>query len=197
MANTTTVYLFSDETGAHTGGKYFIVAGVAFDSYRKWNRHDLLQAEAVSMKDRKDWSDTKNAYQRIKYIEVVLGMGGLRGRVFFACYRNTKDYWNLTVATLDAALHHFCGGDCRRLISHQGFNSQTRYKLRKALTARGWRVEVDPAGQKLHPEMRLADALCGYLGICHNEDSKVADKFPEMPDWFVNLNENAPAQADA
>lgn len=117
MANSTTMYLFSDETGAHTGGKYFIVAGVAFGSYRNWNRQDLLKAERVSLKERKDWADTKNPYQRIRYIEIILGLTGLQGRVFFACYRNTKDYWDLTVETLDAAMHHFCRDDCRRLIA--------------------------------------------------------------------------------
>lgn len=60
--------------------------------------------------------------------------------------------------------------------------------------ARGWQVNVDPVDQKLHPEIRLADALCGYLGICHNEESRVADKFPVMPDWFVDLKKQAPAQ---
>jgi hypothetical protein len=56
----------------------------ASSGYRRWNRLDLLRAESVSMKGRNDWHATKNVAQRVKYIESVLALDGLQGRVFYA-----------------------------------------------------------------------------------------------------------------
>jgi hypothetical protein len=181
-----TAYLYSDETGNHTGGKYFTVAGVVFATNRKWNRHDLLQAESVSMKEKKDWHSTKNIAQRIKYIEVVLQMPDLQGRVFYCtCRNNQKNYWELTVDSLELAIKQLCDG-CVTLVHHQGFNASTRDKLRKDLKARGLDVKVIPGDQSIKPEVRLADALCGFIGV-HEGGGPLCAKYPELPAWFVDL----------
>ena len=66
------LFIFSDEAGLHTGGRYFVVAGVACAKYRLWLKDNLEHIERVSGKEKKDWHATKNQVQRIRYIEQAL-----------------------------------------------------------------------------------------------------------------------------
>ena len=186
------VYFFSDETGSHTGGRYFIVAGVVFENYRKWNRHALLHAESVSLKGKLKWSDTTNHAQRIKYLQVALNLDELRGRIFFGRYTDTNKgkYWTHTLDSLSEAMCTFAAGRCCA-VHHQGLNAGSRDRMKKDLRSRGFDAHVHPADQSLRPEIRLADALCGYLGICCDPDHKMINAYPERPDWFVETNKSA------
>lgn len=153
----TDIYFFTDETGAHTGGRHFIVAGVAFGHYRRWNRHDLLHAENVSLKGRKDWHETKNIAQRVQYIEIVLELERLREHMFYTHFTDTskEHYWQHTVDTLCLAIAHFTDQETA-VVHHQGLNGGSRDRLKKNLRERSYKVHVKPAPQELKPEVRQA-----------------------------------------
>lgn len=189
-----TAYFFSDETGLHSAGRYFLVVGVAFTKYRQWIADDLHHAERVSCKGKQDWKGTKNIHQRIRYISEVLQIERLRGTVFYAAYENNKkEYWTYTVDALSMAIQRFAA-DRHSIVRHQGFNFKSREKLKKAMSDAGCSFEIQSGSQQKRAEIRLADALAGYLGMSMYGDSTTAGYFPDVPEWFVDLKHEAPLQ---
>jgi hypothetical protein len=180
--------LYSDETGQHSNGRYFLVCGVVLVTHQKWIQDQLHHAERVSDKGRQDWKGTKNVRQRSRYIEEVLEIQNLKGRVFYAAYAdNQKNYWQYTVDALTKAIVKL-GADGRCLMRHQGFNYNTRTKLADALACAGCDYEIQTGSEK-RAEIRLADALCGYVGlVMFNSESQFAKYFPDLPDWFIDLH---------
>lgn len=187
-------YFFSDETGSHSGGRYFVVVGVAFTQHRLWIRDDLEQVERACGKGKQDWKGTKNLSHRIDYIERVLEIQHLQGTVFYAEYlNNKKEYWSYTVDALTLAIQRFGVGRIS-LIRHQGFNAKTRQKFKASLRSCGCEFEIQSGSDK-RAEVRLADALCGYVGLVkHNADNESANYYPNMPDWFIDLKTKPPTQ---
>lgn len=188
------VYFFSDETGQHSGGKYFLVCGAAISTHRIWTAEQLGHAERVSSKGKQDWKGTKNVGQRVRYIEEVLAIQNLKGTIFFAAYENNhKEYWDYTVDALFRVIQRF-GRNRRSLIRHHALNFKSREKLKAALSSVGHRYEIQTGSEK-RAEIRLADAICGYIGLqMYNSNHESAGLFPPIPDWFVDLKNEAPLQ---
>lgn len=187
-------YFFSDETGQHSGGRYFLVVGVAFAKYRKWITDDLHAAERTSDKGKQDWKGTKNPVCRINYIERILQIEALKGTVFYAAYENhEKEYWDYTVDALALGIQRF-GRTCHSIVRHQGFNYRTREKLKAALIDTGCSYEIQTGSKEKRAEIRLADALAGYVGLVRFNRSATANHYPQPPDWFVDLKHEAPLE---
>jgi hypothetical protein len=183
-----TAYFFSDETGQHTGGKYFVVAGIALTKYRKWIVDDITHAERASGKGKQDWKGTKNVAIRSDYIERVLNIENLNGSVFYAAYEdNQKQYWDYTVDALARAIQFFAP-DEHCIIRHQGFNHKTREKLKASLAISGASFEIQ-TGDIKRSEIRLADALAGFIGVVKYSGTDSANYYPDVPGWFLNLTE--------
>jgi hypothetical protein len=180
-------FYFSDETGQHSGGRYFLLAGVAFTRYRKWIADELLHAERASGKGKQDWKGTKHLGHRIDYIRRLLQIEAMRGSVFYACYeRNEREYWTYTVDALLRALAFF-GSGRRNIVRHQGFNYRSREKLRAALVGTGLEVHIESGNKEKRCEIRAADALAGYLGLMKYGSTETSNYYPDVPDWLVNL----------
>lgn len=187
-----TAFYFSDETGAHTGGRCFLVGGVAMLNRRLWTRDQLVQVERVSGKDTKDWHDTKNPVQRRRYIEEVLKIDALNGAVFSSEYRdNGKRYFDCTVDALTRAIERF-GQHRHNIIIHQGFAYGARQKLKTELKKLGCSFDIQPGNQDRRPEIRLADSLCGYLAMMRDPGNRHASAFPNVPEWFIDLKTKPP-----
>ena len=104
---------------------------------------------------------------------------------------NRREYWAYTVEALVLAITRF-GKDRHNIVRHQGLNFKSRQKLKQALAGSGYSVEIQSGSEK-RAEIRLADALSGYLGLVrHNPDSRSASDFPNVPDWIVNLKKRSP-----
>ena len=189
-------YYFADETGNHSGGRYFLVAGVAFTKYRLWIRDELEQIERVSGKGKQDWKGTKNPRVRVDYIERVIALEQMQGTAFYAEYlNNDKEYWLYTVDALERAIKRF-GAGCHNIVRHQGLNYKSREKLKEDLRSVGYSVEIQTGSEK-RAEIRVADGLAGYLGLVkHNPDSSTANYFPDVPDWIIDLKAEAPTLGD-
>jgi hypothetical protein len=187
-----TVYFYTDETGTHTKGRYFLVAGIAITRHQKWIEDQLHHAERVSGKGKQDWKGEKNVNRRVRYLQEVFAIQNLRGTVFYCAFPdNAQDYWGYTVEAITMALARF-GVDRRNYIRHQGFGFKTRQKLTAALAAGNYDFEIQTGSEK-RAEIRLADAICGFLGLSlFNAGCSTADFYPAIPDWFINLKNEAP-----
>jgi hypothetical protein len=188
-----TAYYFADETGTHSGGRYFLVAGVAFTKYRLWMKDELEHAERASGKGKQDWKGTKHAGIRADYIQRVFDIEHMRQSMFYAEYLNNgKEYWSYTVDTLDRAIRRF-GEGRHNIVRHQGLNYKSREKLKGELKNAGYSVEIQSGSEK-RAEIRAADGLAGYLGLVkHNPENPAIRHYPNVPAWIVDLKNEAPA----
>ena len=170
-----------------------MVAGVAFTKYRQWIADQIQHAERASAKGKQDWKGTKNPKQRIDYLERIFAIEDLKGTIFYAAYENhEKDYWSYTVDALSIAVARFAQNS-HSFIRHQGFNYKTREKLKAHLRMSGASFEIQSGADK-RCEIRLADALAGFIGVVKYSGSDSANLYPDIPEWFVDLKNEAPIQ---
>jgi hypothetical protein len=160
--------------------------------HQKWIADQLHHAERVSGKGKQDWKGEKNVKIRIRYLEEVFAIKGLHGAVFYRSFpQNEQNYWDYTASTLSSALPLFGAGRMND-VRHQGFNFRTREKLKGDLECSGCAFQIQTGSEK-RAEIRLADAICGFLGLTlFNADSPTAKLYPAMPDWFIELKNEAP-----
>jgi hypothetical protein len=181
------VHLYSDETGQHTRGRFFIVAGVALSAYRQKIRTDLLRIEAESGKALMDWHKTSPPRRRA-YVAAALALPELHGRIFFRVHEriNPSDYWPRTIDTLLAAAATFRHGTRTVTVVHEGFTRGTRKKLASELKVHG-RFDVWPGFFEMRPEVRLADALAGLVAQAKFPNGAKAGSTDLLPDWAREL----------
>src|ERR1700687_5717261 len=145
---------YSDETGSHTGGRYFIVAGIALDGYHNQVRIGLRQAENSSGKEKADWHGSAPDV-RVDYLEECLNISHLKGRIFFHIWKNIVKTRMLlhTADTLAAAAQYF-GIDNRSVRAHhEGFTVGSRKRLEGLLRSAG-DFEVRSGWFNQRPEIR-------------------------------------------
>src|SRR2546428_11432403 len=114
------VYFFTDETGNQTGGKYFIVAGVALTADVRGTSSNLREIECI--KDGiglMDWHRTRRARTRCRYLCSALSLPSLVGRMFWVRFEGRRDYYRCTMEALQLAMRHY-GGDNFCVIAHEG-----------------------------------------------------------------------------
>jgi hypothetical protein len=187
------IRFYSDESYAPCGNKRSdtVIAGIALSEDRINVRDALLQAEGTSRKGHfADWRCT-TAQARADYIDAVLGIPAIKGRVFFQGFDALPNGQrsDVNVSTLSAAIRTYTPGNCHHQMMPEGFRSAgRRYNLRCELKKRGCEgVTVESADFIAHPEVRLADALAGYIrGELYREDGTRA-VLTNLPDWFVDL----------
>lgn len=178
---------YTDETGTHTAGRYFVVAGIALDAYHGKTRDALLKAETNSGKEKRDWRKSTPS-MRVRYLDEALVIEFLHSRVFFQIYRQIGkgEFFERTADTLAGAAEHFGGTGYRRVLAaHEGFTVGGRVKLQQLLDSRG-NFEVRSGSFGARPEIRLADALCGLLALVHCSEHG-AEYEHLVKDWFVRI----------
>ena len=188
------VRFYSDDSYSPNGQRFFfhmVVAGVAISADRENVTKALLEAESRSKKGIKvDWRGTPT---RIKadYMDIVLGIPGLRGRVFYHPFDSLRmhEHSNAREDTLQRVIARFTTGrDCHHAMHHEGLKGKPRHLLRLALQDRGCDgVTVETAELKSDPEVRLSDALAGYIRaeLYRGDGNRAA--LTNLPDWFENL----------
>lgn len=169
---------------------HFVVAGVAIDGDKLAIREALLTAEQASGKGTTDWHSTKDPVIRSRYLELVLSIRSLTGRVFYGARDRLSpaDYWEARLEVLALAVGSYSNAPCRYSVAHEGFTSNPREKLRRDLVKRGVRrLEITAGEMESKPEIRLVDALAGYIRGERFGGSRASSLFPNMPGWFVDL----------
>jgi hypothetical protein len=86
------LYCYADETGPDTKGKMFLVAVVITTSeLREAIERSLEAVEEQSGKGLIKWKST-SVKRTEAYLQGILGINALQGSLFYAVYRDTKDY---------------------------------------------------------------------------------------------------------
>ncbi len=185
------ICLYSDDSQSpyHMGLFHFVVAGVALDGEKKPVRETLLRAEDTSGKGTTDWNKTTDPLVRLDYIESVLGIECLRGRAFYRSHDaiSPKKYWPARIATVVEAIKAFGEGYCRFEIAHEGLTVENRERLKRELRRLNLRRLETVTGKMMHkPEIRVADALAGYVRS-KLFGGTAAIALPDIPRWFIKL----------
>lgn len=177
------VYFYTDETGNKSGGRYFIIAGVALDADLNATRRQLITLEAMKGGiGRHDWHDTKEPRVRCRYLCGALVIPTLEGHLFWTRFEGRTDYWRCTVEALQLAMRHY-GRDKRCVVAHEGFTVGSRDKLQNELLGD---FEVR-RGNFREPLIRLADRLAGGLGVNYYADIAQASRYRCQFDAVLEL----------
>jgi hypothetical protein len=150
----------------------------------------LLGVEAATGKGEKDWHSLKDPTRRATYIEELLGLPALVGRVFYGGVDSlhSDDYWRVRVDVLSAAIQRYSHRHrCYHEVAHEGLTGRPRDQLLADLRRRGVkRISVEPANIDRDPETRCADALAGYIRLKLFDQSESSKLLPDLPNWLVN-----------
>jgi hypothetical protein len=186
------VRLFSDDSYKGCGDGMFNIstAGIALVGDRSRLRDALLEAEDASGKGTRDWHETKEIVTRERYIEHVLRIQELRGRVFYGVRGaiELKRHSELRLDVIAAGIISLSQSGNHHDVAHEGLPSQGRYALRSALLERGIRRVTMEKGGMDKPEIRLVDALSGFVRAAAFPDPLGRDEMMgPIPDWFVRV----------
>jgi hypothetical protein len=187
------IRFYSDDSYSHNGKPkqfHIVVAGFALSADRENIRKALAAAEQLSKKGLVDWNKSP-AQMRERYIDAVLAIPGLHGRIFYLAVDSLPmpRHGEPRLQALNSAIGRFTTGDCHHQMFPEGMRqSRQRHALRKALIVCGCeRVTVETAQFVMDPEVRLSDALAGYIrGELYRGDGERA-KLTNLPDWFLDL----------
>jgi hypothetical protein len=186
------VRFFSDDSYAscRQGKRHdFVVAGVAIEYDRTNVSRALLEAEQSTQKGRRDWFRTPRD-KRERYLEAVLGINSIRGRIFYCPFDciSKSQYWQARLDALGAAIIVFTPGHCQHLMAHDGLQGNSRHQLRRGLSTNGHTGVVVESGQfENDPEIRLADAIAGYVRSELYRGDGQRSALTNIPDFFVDL----------
>lgn len=186
------VYLYSDETGQQSGGRWLVVVAVSITADRKAIERRLREIEVASEKQQEDWHSCSPKRLR-RYLQGALRVEGLPAAVHYRVYENIEpsDYQRYGIDTvLDVA-------DLHRPLANavfvpEGFTRHTRERLQRAARKRLGHSEVWSSGFKGCSIVRLADALAGLVA----QNKFAAGGRKDFPDLvhpsFVHLKNETP-----
>jgi len=173
------LYCYADETGPDTKGKMFLVAVVITTSeLREAIERSLEDVEEKSYKGILKWRLTSIPKKK-SYLLGILGIGALQGSLFYAVYRDTKDYFKLIAKTLaNAVIAVSEGRDYQATIYIDGLRKTEIKELVKFLSMEGIRRrKVKGMRDESSAYIRLADALAGFFRDYEEGESYTKDLF--------------------
>lgn len=157
-------YVYVDETGQDTKGQRFVVAVAVIPAAEQERARQVLERmERTTGKDKK-WTKAKPR-QRQAYMEQVLALPLLHGRLFYARFTQTTAYLPCLLHTIAGAVLLTPGGPATRLtILIDGLPQTVRHGVAGALRQQRLRIEQVRGVDERHDAlMRLADALAGFV----------------------------------
>jgi hypothetical protein len=159
------LYAYVDESGQDTGGVFFVVGVVITESDRDALLKELEAIEEKSGKKNIKWHKSRHAFRKA-YIESIYKSIGLKNKIFFKTFSNTKQFLEMTsYATAKALIYKAGGKEYSASIYVDGLNKQEL-----AVFSRGLR-ELNVKKRKVkgvrreenNAFIRLADAVCGLV----------------------------------
>ncbi len=153
--------LYIDESGQHTGGQSFIVAGIAVGDSDKF-RQFCTSLERTSRKGLAKWGKA-NKDNRLIYLRTIVSNDRFRDILLFSyVFQETKDYVGATIRAIDLAVASLHPSTSPVHVYIDGL-VKTQYKVYKnRLRKLGCRVEkVRGRKDESEPLIRLADAVAG------------------------------------
>jgi hypothetical protein len=160
------LYCFVDETGQDTEGNFFLVVVVISEaSFKEDVEEKLEDIEWRSRKGKRKWKNTKQR-RKIAYMHGLFSVRELVGNLFYASYRNTREYLAQIIVTIAQAVFSKVEveRDYRLTVYVDGLNFAERKRLSTGLgRLHIVRRKVQGLDDESSSFIRLADALCGFL----------------------------------
>ena len=98
------IYCYVDETGQDTQGALFLVAVVVSEQHNKEKLEQaLIEIGTQSKKRMRKWQKTRRD-RKISYVAMLIESNLLRRNVFYSHYKETKAYFDLTIASVAKAI---------------------------------------------------------------------------------------------
>lgn len=158
------LYCYVDETGQDTKGDYFVVSVIIAQEDRELVI-DLLQSlEQVTGKKVTKWHKARRETKQ-QFIEQVLTSEILQGKIFYAQYKDTTAYQEVTVITVASAIHLAKRQESYKAsIFIDGLQKSEVTGVSTRLRKIGVRTEkVRGVRDESHVLIRLADAIAGFI----------------------------------
>lgn len=157
------VYVYSDETGQQSRGKWLVVVAVVITNHRKQIERQLEDVERRSGKELDDWHFCKPKHLR-RYLEGALSIDELARAVHFRLYERIKpaDYHGCCIETVLDAADLF--EPVSAVFMPEGFPRAPRERLERAARERFDRAEVWSGKFRGCSLVRFADAVAGLIG---------------------------------
>lgn len=159
------LYAYVDESGQDTKGFVFVVSVLILEKEREEISEALEKIEAESGKKNMKWHKSRHLFRKA-YIEELLKMEKMKGRIFFDVFSDTKKYIEMTsYATAKAILKKSGNNEYRVTIFVDGlkkkevdiFSRGLRDLKIRTRKIRGIKKDENNAF------IRLVDAICGLV----------------------------------
>ena len=173
------LYCYADETGPDTEGKMFLVAVVITTSERRYAiEQNLEELEVESEKGFLKWKSTSVSRKRA-YLQGIFNIDDLQGGLFYAVYRDTKDYLRLVTLTIARAVMQFSQGrEHKATIYIDGLKKSEFSQVARYLSQTGVRRrKIRGLDDESSAYIRLADALAGFFRDYEEEKSYTKELF--------------------
>ena len=159
------LYAYVDESGQDTKGFIFIVSVLILGDEREFLQRELERIEVESGKKNTKWNKSHHEFRQA-YVEGILRVKDLKGKMFFEKFSDTKKYIQLTsFATAKAILKKSGSDDYKVTIFVDGFKKKEIEVFSRGL--RDLRIRTRKIRGVKRDEnnvfIRLVDAFCGLI----------------------------------
>lgn len=164
MSKIQKLFCYVDESGQDTQGRLFIVSVLIVADDRDKLIALLETIEHETGKNRTKW--LKTSYdRRLVYMQRVLELPELKGKVSFAIYENSRDYFNLTVQTINKAVLTTVTSRYKATILIDALPASQARTVGHLLHAYGVSVKKVRGVRRDENDalVRLVDGICGFV----------------------------------
>lgn len=159
------LYAYVDESGQDTKGLVFVVSVLILEKEREEISEELEKIENDSGKKNMKWNKSRHEFRKA-YIEKLLKMEKMKGRIFFDIFSDTKKYIELTsYATAKAILKKSGNDEYKVTIFVDGFKKKEIDIFSRGLRDLKIRTRKIRGVKKDENNafIRLVDAICGLI----------------------------------
>lgn len=154
--------VYVDESGQDTLGNIFFVAIVVVSEKREELRELLRHIEKSSRKTKK-WTKTTSE-RRALYINQILKEKKFSGKIYFACYFDSREYVDLTILSAAKAILDFGYDDYLATVYVDGLSKKGRQRFAAGLRKLRVKTKLTHGARDESEEfIRLADAIAGFV----------------------------------
>ncbi len=176
------IYCYVDETGQDTQGALFLVAVVVSEQHNKEKlEQELIEIETQSKKRMRKWQKTRRD-RKISYVAMLIESNLLRRNVFYSHYEETKEYFDLTIASVAKAILQKAHQPYIARIWVDGLKKTERFIFKAGL--RKFKISVDKVrgvkNEQNNALILLADAIAGFVRDCIEGDREMRKMYKEM-----------------
>jgi len=159
------LYAYVDESGQDTKGIVFIVSVLILENELDKICAELEKIEIESKKKNMKWNKSRHEFRKA-YIEGILKVGKLKGRIFFEMFSDTKKYIELTsFTTAKAILKKSGNSEYKVTVFVDGFKKKEIEIFSRGLRDLNIRTRKIRGVKKDENNafIRLVDAMCGLV----------------------------------